>query len=221
MRSGTQIKQRFKENQMSNAIAANTAEPMSGLLQALNIGSIRPLALKDRIVSSAFRRASIPGIVGVDSLGLAGDEHGDLRVHGGVEKAVYAYPSEHYAFWRDKRREQGIGRPDETLLPGFLGENLTISGLLEHQVWIGDQLRFPDCVLRITQPRQPCNKFNAVVGFAEAARTLLRARVSGFYLAVDQVGTIQAGQTFTLVPGPRQVTMIELQDAMRARWKLV
>lgn len=205
---------------MSNTIASSTTEPVRGLLQSLNIGIIRPLALNDRIVSSAFRRASVPGIVKVDTLGLAGDEHGDLRVHGGVDKAVYAYPSEHYAFWRNQRREQGIGAPDESLLPGFLGENLTISGLLEHQVWIGDQLRFPDCVLRITQPRQPCNKFNAVLGFPEAARTLLRARVSGFYLAVDQAGTIQAGQTFAVDPGPRQVTVTELQDEMRTRWKL-
>ena len=132
-------------------------------------------------------------MVGVDSIGLAGDEHGDLRVHGGVEKAIYAYPSEHYAFWRNQRREQGIGATNESLLPGFLGENLIISGLLVHQVWIGDQLRFPDFALRITQPRQPCNRFNAVIGFPEAARTLLRARVSGFYLAVDQAGTIHAG----------------------------
>lgn len=206
---------------MPDTIAASTAEPVSGLLQSLNIGTIRPLALNDRMVQSAFCRASVAGIVGVNPLGLAGDEHGDLRVHGGLEKAVYAYPSEHYAFWRDQRREQGVGAPDESLLPGFLGENLTISGLLEHQVWIGDQLCFPDCVLRITQPRQPCNKFNAVLGFPEAARTLLLARVSGFYLAVDQAGTIQAGQTFTVVPGPRQVTVTKLQDEMRARWKLV
>ena len=206
---------------MSNTITASTVAPISGLLQSINLGIIRPLALNDRVVQSAFRRASVAGTVGVNPLGLAGDEYGDLRVHGGVEKAVYAYPSEHYAFWRDELREQGIGTADAALLPGFLGENLTIAGLLEHQVWIGDQLRFPDCVLRITQPRQPCNKFNAVLGFPDAARTLLRARVSGFYLAVDQSGTLEAGQTFTVAPGPRQVTVTELQDEMRTRWKLV
>ena len=78
-----------------------------------------------------------------------------------------------------------------------------LQGLLEPQVWVGDELHFPDCVLRVTAPREPCFKFNAVMGYPQAARDMVLAGCCGFYLAVDRPGTIEAGQAFTLVPGRR------------------
>jgi MOSC domain-containing protein YiiM len=162
----------------------------------------------------------VPGVVAVNAQGLAGDEHGDLRVHGGIDKAVYACPMEHYAFWQTQRRDNGVGNQGESLAPGFLGENLTISGLLEDAVWIGDELHFPDCVLRVTMPRQPCFKFNAVLGFAHAARTMMQAGLSGFYLAVQVPGSIAAGQPMRLVAGPRTQSVAECLDDMRITWRL-
>jgi len=162
----------------------------------------------------------VDGPVSVGPLGLAGDEHADLRVHGGIDKVVYAYPIEHYAFWQNQRLEHGVGLPGESLAPGFLGENLPVSALVEDSVWIGDELHFSDCVLRVTMPRQPCFKFNAVLGFTKAAPTLMQAGVSGFYLAVQVPGSIQAGQSVRLVAGARTQSLAQCMDALRLKGRL-
>jgi MOSC domain-containing protein YiiM len=189
-------------------------------LLSVNTGRVQPLVTADRTVPSGFRRSAEAGPVAVGAQGLAGDEHADLKVHGGVDKAVYAYPVEHYPFWQAQRQEQGVGVSGESLAPGFLGENLTVSGLLEDSVWIGDELHFPDCVLRVTMPRQPCFKFNAVLGYPMAARTLMQAGVSGFYLAVQVPGTICAGQPVRLVAGPRTQSVAQSLDELRVKWRL-
>ena len=189
-------------------------------LLSVNTGKVQMLVAGDRTVPSGFRRSPVSSPVAVGPTGLGGDEHADLKVHGGVEKAVYACPVEHYAFWQAQRREHGVGLPGEELAPGFLGENLTISGLLEHSVWIGDGLHFPDCVLRITMPRQPCFKFNAVLGFTQAARTLMQAGVSGYYLAVQVPGSICSGQALRVVAGPRTQSVAQCLDELRVKWKL-
>ncbi|EWS58092.1 6-N-hydroxylaminopurine resistance protein [Hydrogenophaga sp. T4] len=90
---------------------------------------------------------------------------------------------EHLPFWQAQRRDAGVSLFDETLPPGFMGENLGIEGLLEHEVWIGDELHFPGCVLRATAPREPCFKFNAVMGLNQAGRLMMERLCSGFYLA--------------------------------------
>jgi len=153
----------------------------------------------------------------VARLGLAGDEQADLSVHGGLDKAVYAYPAEHLAFWQAKRLEHSVSLWDEALPSGFVGENLSLQGLLEAQVWVGDELHFPDCVLRVTAPREPCYKFNAVMGYPQAARDMMLAGCCGFYLAVKQGGTIEAGQCCTLVPGQRGLSIAEAFQARRIK----
>jgi MOSC domain-containing protein YiiM len=163
----------------------------------------------------------VSGAVVVNVLGLAGDEQADLSVHGGLNKAVYAYPSEHLALWQATRQERGLdlfdaplGMPMPMPMPyGAVGENLSVQGLLESEVWVGDELHFPNCVLRVTEPRQPCYKFNAVMGFALMAET----GACGFYLAVVQAGHLQAGQAFTLVPGSRGLRID--QAFAGKRWK--
>ncbi len=106
---------------------------------------------------------------------------------------------------------------DETLPPGFVGENLSLEGLLESQVWIGDELHFPGCVLRVTAPREPCYKFNAVMGYAQASRDMLRGNCCGFYLAVDVPGAIEPGQPFVVVPGRRALGIVEAFGAKRVK----
>lgn len=194
-----------------------TAPPQ---LLSVNTGRVQMLEAGGRTVPSGFRRSPVSGQVAVGPTGLDGDEHADLKVHGGIEKAVYAYPVEHYPFWQRQRIEQGVSPAGELLPPGFLGENLTVSGLMEHSVWIGDALHFPDCVLRVTMPRQPCFKFNAVLGFTQAARTLMQATVSGFYLAVQVPGSICAGQAVRLVAGPRTQSVAQCLDELRVKWRL-
>ena len=175
----------------------------------INVGSVRPLRVGERKLMSAIGKTPVAGPVQVGPLGLAGDEQADLSVHGGLDKAVYAFPAEHLTYWQQQRAAQGVSLFDETLPPGFVGDNLSISGLREDQVFIGDRLRFADCVLRVTQPREPCGKFNAVMGYAQAARDMVLSGHCGFYLAVETPGTLQAGETIELVPGPCQMSIAQ------------
>jgi MOSC domain-containing protein YiiM len=188
-----------------------------GTGRSVNVGIARPLMAGGRRVLSGIGKQAVAGPVAVGRLGLAGDEQADLSVHGGLDKAVYAYPAEHAAFWQARRREHGVSLFDEVLPGGFVGENLTLEGLLEPQVWVGDELHFPDCVLRVTAPREPCFKFNAVMGYAQAARDMVLAGCCGFYLAVDRPGSIEAGHGFTLVPGRRALGIPQAFAAKRIK----
>ncbi|HEY9237381.1 MAG TPA: MOSC domain-containing protein, partial [Burkholderiaceae bacterium] len=98
----------------------------------------------------------------------------------------------------------------EALPPGALGENLTLAGLLESQVCVGDVLRFADCELAVSEPRFPCFKFNAAMGFKQAAALMAANGWCGFYLAVRRPGRLSAGEAFEWVPGPREVGIAEL-----------
>ncbi len=178
-------------------------------LLGVQAAKVRRVMINDRLVPSAMHKTAVGGPVRVGALGLEVDEQADLSVHGGLEKAVYAYPSEHYAYWRQAREDAGLGGIDDALLPGALGENLTLQGLLETDVWVGDVLQFANCALRVTQPREPCFKFNASMGFNQASKQMAQTGLCGFYLAVDKPGTIQAGETATLVPGPRRASIPE------------
>jgi MOSC domain-containing protein YiiM len=175
-----------------------------------NIATAREMEINGRQVMTAIVKRSVNGPVEAQPLGLAGDEQADLSVHGGLSKAVYAYPIEHYSFWQTVRAQAKVAGWNEPLPYGFLGENLTISGLLENQVCIGDVLRFANCELAVSEPRFPCFKFNAVMGFNQAAKLMVANAWCGFYLAVRVPGTVQAGETFELIHGPREVGITEL-----------
>jgi MOSC domain-containing protein YiiM len=127
---------------------------------------------------------------------------------------VYAYPLEHYAYWRAARREFGASMFDEDLPHGFMGENLTISGLLEADVFVGDELVFAQCQLRVEAPREPCFKFAAVMGFAQSGKLMVQEARCGFYLSVVETGTLEAGESFTLVAGARRLS---IADAIRGK----
>jgi MOSC domain-containing protein YiiM len=175
----------------------------------VQIARVRKVAIAGRSLLTAIHKLPVSGPVCVMSLGLEGDEQADPTVHGGLDKAVYAYPSEHYAFWREARHGAGVAGIDSALEWGALGENLTLQGLLETEVWVGDVLRFPHCVLRVSQPREPCFKFNAVMGFNAASKAMAQSGFCGFYLSVDTPGTVQAGESFELLPGPRHVSIAQ------------
>lgn len=182
-------------------------------LLSLQIGCARRTMINGRSVLTAIHKQPVAGPLPVMRLGLLGDEQADLSVHGGLDKAVYAYPSEHYAFWLDARAQMGLGGIDDALAWGSMGENLSLSGLLETDVWVGDVLQFAHCALRVTQPREPCYKFNAAMGFSTASKLMAQQGCCGFYLAVDQPGTLQAGEAFRLVHGPRRLGLPEMFKA--------
>jgi MOSC domain-containing protein YiiM len=182
----------------------------------VQVGPVQPLQVGEHRVMSGIRKQAARGPVAVGTLGLAGDEQADLTAHGGLSKAVYAYPVEHYAFWREHRRALGLS---SELPRGSMGENLTIRGVLEASLYVGDEFRFPDCVLRVTQPRGPCYKLNAVMGDPTAVRTLAQSGFCGFYLAVDVPGSVMAGQGFEVIAGPREMPVMSLFKAVRSRFR--
>ena len=183
-------------------------------LVGVQIGQARKVSIGGRSLLTAIYKSAVEEAVPVGPLGLLGDEQADLSVHGGLDKAVYAYPTEHYAFWAQARAQAGNAGLDEALVSGAMGENLSLQGLLETDIWLGDTLRFPNCTLRVTQPREPCFKFNAAMGFNQAAKRMAQTGYCGFYLAVDEPGALRAGECFSLVPGTRRLS---LQKSFQAK----
>ncbi len=183
-------------------------------LLSLNLAPAETLLTAQGPVPSGIRKRAQTGPVAVRALGLAGDEQADPSVHGGLSKALYAYPQEHYAFWQTVSEQAQTG---QRLQPGAMGENLTLAGLLERQVWIGDVLRFADCELAVSEPRQPCFKFNATMGFKQASKMMAQSGYCGFYLAVRREGSLTAGEPFELIAGPREVGIGELFKSLMRR----
>lgn len=188
-----------------------------GRVLSVQVGAARRIRIGERAILSAYHKQPVAGAVPVLPLGLMGDEQADLAIHGGLEKAVYAYPSEHYPYWQAARREAGLADIDDRLPHGSLGENLTLQGLLEAGVWAGDVLKFPGCELRVTLPREPCHKFSAAMGFGRAGRLMAQTGFCGFYLAVQTPGALRAGDAFELIPGRRSVGIAALFAAKLAK----
>jgi len=190
--------------------------PLPRQLLSINVAQAQPLLVEGgRTVMSAIGKRSISGIeaptrIAVGHMGVAGDDQADPEVHGGLAKAVYAYPHEHYAFWQTVRAQAQAQPWGEALPFGMLGENLTITGLFESELFIGDVLQFPDCTLAISEPRRPCYKFQAVMGFKQAPKMMAQSGYCGFYLAVRKPGTLAAGEAYTRVPGAREMGLREL-----------
>jgi MOSC domain-containing protein YiiM len=155
-------------------------------LISVNVGVPREIFWKDRVVTTGIFKEPVAGRIAVRKHNLAGDQQADLSVHGGPDKAVYAYPSEHYEFWRNEL--PGIDLPW-----GMFGENLTIEGLMEKEVNIGDRFRIGSSVLAVTQPRMPCFKLAAKFGRDDIIKRFLDSLRSGFYLAVIEEGEVGSG----------------------------
>jgi MOSC domain-containing protein YiiM len=158
---------------------------------SVNVGLPRATEWRAESVDTAIYKAPVSGPVLVRRLNLEGDRQADLTVHGGPEKAVYLYPSEHYDYWR----KELSGAP----LPwGVFGENLTTTGVLETAVRIGDRLRIGTAELMVTQPRIPCFKLNVRFQRPDMVKRFLRSEKSGFYLAVIEEGQLAAGDEIQL-----------------------
>lgn len=177
---------------------------------SVNTARVGRLQIQGRQVASAIGKRPVAEAVAVLPLGLDGDEQADPTVHGGRNKAVYAYGAQHYAFWQTVRAQARAAAVDEVLPHGFLGENLTVDGLDEAQCFVGDRWQLPGCTLVVTEPRQPCFKFNAVMGFNQAGKLMAQSGWCGSYLAVLEPGVVQAGDTIQVVPGARELNIREL-----------
>jgi MOSC domain-containing protein YiiM len=161
-------------------------------LVSLNVGLPREAPWNGSTVATAILKTPVDGPVQLRRLNLDGDRQADLKVHGGPEKAVYAYPSEHYDFWRHEL-------PGTELPWGAFGENFTTEGMLENTTYIGDSFRVGGTVVRVTQPRMPCYKLGIKFGRNDIIRRFLASRRTGFYFSVVQEGEVRAGDEIELL----------------------
>lgn len=164
-------------------------------LVSVQVGRAAPLGPNG--VPSAFVKCPVEGAVAVTTLGLAGDQQADLRVHGGLEKAVYGYALASYAVWRHAFPEH-----DALWVAGGLGENLTIDGIDEETVHIGDVVRVGTATLQVTQPRQPCFKFALRFDDKRLPKTMVRNGRSGWYYRVIETGVLAAGDRLDVLERP-------------------
>jgi MOSC domain-containing protein YiiM len=161
-------------------------------LLSINAGLPREVEWRGKTVRTSIFKAPLAGRIRVTRLNLEGDRQSDLSVHGGADKAVYAYPSEHYAFWRKEI-------PAMEFPSGAFGENLTTEGLLEDNVHIGDRFRAGSAEFVVTQPRMPCFKLAIRFDRPDMVKRFLRSGRTGFYLAVLREGDVAAGDAIELV----------------------
>lgn len=161
-------------------------------LVSVNVGLPREVEWQGHRVLTSIFKQPVSGSVRAERLNLDGDRQSDLTVHGGADKAVYVYPSEHYPFWQEQ-----LG--GAALPPGAFGENFTTEGLLEETLRIGDRLRIGSAEFAVTQPRMPCFKLGIRFGRADMVRRLLRSGRTGFYLAVTRPGEVAAGDEIALL----------------------
>lgn len=152
---------------------------------SVNVGLPREVVWRGTTVQTAIFKEPIGSMVAIRELNLAGDKQADLAVHGGSGKAVYAYPVEHYEYWRRQL-------PDVGLSWGAFGENLTTEGLGENTLCIGDLLRVGSATLRVTQPRMPCYKLQLRFNRDDMIRRFLVSGRSGFYFSVIEQGDVGA-----------------------------
>jgi MOSC domain-containing protein YiiM len=173
---------------------------------SVNVALPRTIQWRGIEVETGIFKSPVDGPVAVKKLNLAGDQQADLTVHGGPDKAIYGYASEHYPYWRKEL-------PEMTFAWGNFGENLTTTGLLEDELYIGDLLKVGSAVLTVTQPRLPCYKLQIRFGRDDIIKRFLRARRSGFYLSVTEEGELAAGSKIELLRrDPQRVRVVDIMD---------
>lgn len=177
-------------------------------LLSINISLPKEVTGQGRTFSTGIFKTPVAERVKVHSLGLEGDGQADLENHGGIHKAVYGYPFEHYEYWSAQ-----LGRNDFGF--GQFGENLTVQGWLEDEVHIGDMFRIGEVAMEITQPRVPCYKLAVKLGLPEFPKLFAASGRIGFYMRVLATGEIGAGDIMERVKvDSRGVTVRELMDVM-------
>lgn len=161
-------------------------------LISVNVGNLREIIWKGRIINTGIYKEATPGRVAVQRLNLNGDKQADLSVHGGPDKAIYVYPSEHYPYWQSEY-------PGMDFPWGMFGENLTTEGVLEDDVSIGDQFSIGSVEVIVTQPRLPCYKLGIRFGRDDIIKRFMDAHRPGFYLRVLQEGEVGVGDTMEMI----------------------
>ena len=191
----------------------------TGKIQKISISGNGPA----RTVKSAINKHPVstldnPDPKYVGAMGVEQDQQADLNVHGGANKAVYAYPAEHYSFWESLLTEH-----KSDLVPlahGFFGENLTVEGFREQEVFIGDMWTIGEVELMVEALREPCFKFNSKINLEEAGPIMVRSTRSGWYLSVLQSGILKAGDDVLVTPGDREISISDQNARLKIQRKL-
>jgi MOSC domain-containing protein YiiM len=170
---------------------------------SVNTGRPRDIRVNGDVVRTSIWKSPREGRVRAIGFNLEGDEQSDLSVHGGRYKAVYIYPSEHYAFWRHEL-------PGMELPWGVFGENLTTEGLLETDVCIGDRLRIGSAEFQVTQPRQPCYKLGIRFGREDMLKRFVASGRSGFYVSIVTEGDVGSGDGILLSRRENSMSVAEI-----------
>ncbi len=175
-------------------------------LLSVNVAKPKTVRTPDGTMRTGIYKLPVGGRVRAARLNLEGDGQADLKVHGGVDKAVYAYPAEHYAAW-----QRELGREDLSF--GWFGENLTVEGMPEEEVRIGDVYRIGTALFQVSQPRTPCHKLEFRSGLPGFARRFVLSGRSGFYLRVLEEGEVGAGDPIERVRrDPVPLSIREVND---------
>jgi MOSC domain-containing protein YiiM len=175
----------------------------------VNVGVPRDAVWRGEVVRTGIFKHPVAGPVAVRGVNLAGDAQADLSVHGGADKAVYGYPSEHYPYWC-----QWLGM--DALPWGAFGENLTTEGVLEAEVCIGDRFRIGTAELEVSQPRIPCSKLALRHERADLPKHFLASGRSGFYFRIARAGELSPGDAIERIASdPRGLTVAQVQSLAR------
>lgn len=161
-------------------------------LLSVNVGLPRDVISKGKSVTTGIFKEPVEGRVRLRTLNLDGDKQADLTVHGGKDKAAYAYPAEHYDYWH--RELPGVELPW-----GMFGENFTVEGMLESEINVGDRFRIGSAELVVTQPRLPCYKLALKFGRDDIIKRFLESGRTGFYFAVLKEGEVGASDSIEMM----------------------
>jgi MOSC domain-containing protein YiiM len=179
-------------------------------LISLNVARPRLALYKGEAINTGIFKQPVEGPVSLRTLNLDGDRQADLSVHGGPFKAVYAYPSEHYPFWRSQLR--GSNLPNRNLSWGMFGENFTSEGLSESELRIGDRLQIGSAIVMVRQTRTPCYKLAVKFQRDDIIERFLTSGRSGVYFSVEKEGTVAVGDSFEWIShaNPDSITIEEM-----------
>ena len=184
-------------------------------IESISAGIVVPLWIREdgelRSVMSGIKKSVIstltnPSAIEITASGIARDEQADHLAHGGIEKALYAYPIEHYPHWTNY-----LSQAKKTVMDlphGYFGENLTISGLTEDSVFVGDRWQVGGIECVVVKLRTPCYKFTARTEVNTVGKEMVRTARSGWYLSIISSGSICAGDAITVIPGPREISIL-------------
>jgi len=175
-------------------------------LLSLNVGLPRQVRFQGDLVTTGIFKEPVQGSVRLRKLNLEGDKQADLKVHGGVDKAVYAYAGEHYDYWRQEL-------PDMSLPWGMFGENFTTEGMFEESVNIGDQFKVGTANLIATQPRMPCYKLGVKFGSMDMIKRFLASGLTGVYFKVMKEGELEQGDEIKLIK--KDENSVTVKDIVR------